>query len=156
MRRSWRKFLLSILINWGDAYVQRERKKEMEENQRCSTFRYYLAFTLRYQRKLWEPSNSTAGNRPRFKRGTSAHKSLASPLTIICWITRKSIKLISDGNTKGWMIGVRIPAGAGNFSLRQRVQTGSGAHLASYPMGTKGSFLGSKAAGAWSWPFTST
>jgi len=46
------------------------------------------------------------------------------------------------------MIGVRIPAGAGNFSLRHRVQTGSGAHVASYPMGTWGSFPGRKAAGA--------
>jgi hypothetical protein len=43
---------------------------------------------------------------------------------------------------------VRVPAGAGNFSLHHRVQTGSGAHSASYPMGTNGSFPGSKAAGA--------
>jgi len=33
--------------------------------------------------------------------------------------------------------------------------TGSGAHPASYPMGTGGSFLGGKAAGSWSWPLTS-
>jgi hypothetical protein len=32
--------------------------------------------------------------------------------------------------------GVRFLAEAGNFSLRHRVQTGSGAHTASYPMGT--------------------
>jgi hypothetical protein len=43
---------------------------------------------------------------------------------------------------------VRFPAGAGNFSLHHRVQNGSGAHPASYPMGTRGSFLGGKAAGA--------
>jgi hypothetical protein len=36
----------------------------------------------------------------------------------------------------GRMIGVRIPAGFGNFSLGHRVQTGSGAHPASYPVGT--------------------
>jgi hypothetical protein len=35
-------------------------------------------------------------------------------------------------------------------SRRYRVQTGSGANPASYPMGTRSSFLGSKAAGAWS------
>jgi hypothetical protein len=46
------------------------------------------------------------------------------------------------------MIGVRFPAGAGNFSLHHRVQTGSGAHPASYQMGTAGSFPGHKAAGA--------
>jgi len=36
------------------------------------------------------------------------------------------------------------------------VQNGSGAHSASYPMGTGGSFTGSKAVEAWSWPLTST
>jgi hypothetical protein len=33
------------------------------------------------------------------------------------------------------MIEVRVGAGAGNFSLHHRVQTVSGAHPASYPMG---------------------
>jgi hypothetical protein len=47
-----------------------------------------------------------------------------------------------------WMVGVRFPAGAGNFSLRHRVQTGSGAHPTSYRMGTGGSFPGGKAAEA--------
>jgi len=37
------------------------------------------------------------------------------------------------------MVGVRFPAEAGNFSLRHRVQTASGAHPASYPVGTGGS-----------------
>jgi hypothetical protein len=35
---------------------------------------------------------------------------------------------------------VLFSVGAGNFSLHHRVQNGSGAHLASYPMGTRGSF----------------
>jgi hypothetical protein len=35
-------------------------------------------------------------------------------------------------------------------------QYGSGVHPASYPMGTGCSFPGDKAAGAWSWPLTST
>jgi len=50
------------------------------------------------------------------------------------------------------MIGVRFSSGAGIFSLRHRVHTGSGAHPAS---GTEGSFLGGKAVGSWSWPLTS-
>jgi hypothetical protein len=37
---------------------------------------------------------------------------------------------------------VRFPAGAGNFSFHHRVQTGSGAHPAFYPIGTGGSFPG--------------
>jgi hypothetical protein len=43
---------------------------------------------------------------------------------------------------------VRFLAGAGNFSLHHRVQNSSEAHPDSYPMGTRGSFLGGKAAGA--------
>jgi hypothetical protein len=43
---------------------------------------------------------------------------------------------------------VRFPAGAGNFCLHHRVQNGSGAHPASYPMGISVSFPGGKAAGA--------
>jgi hypothetical protein len=43
---------------------------------------------------------------------------------------------------------VRFLAGAGNFSLHHRVQNGSGAHPASYPMGNSGSLPGGKATGA--------
>jgi hypothetical protein len=42
-------------------------------------------------------------------------------------------------------VGVRVPVGSGIFSSPRRPD-GSGAHPASYPMGTKGSFLGSKVA----------
>jgi hypothetical protein len=41
-----------------------------------------------------------------------------------------------------------FPVGAGNFSLNHRVQNGSEAHPVSYPMGTRSSFPGGKAAGA--------
>jgi hypothetical protein len=50
----------------------------------------------------------------------------------------------------------RFPAGTGNFFLHHRVPNGSGAHPASYPMGTRGSFPRGKAAGAWSWPLPSS
>jgi len=43
---------------------------------------------------------------------------------------------------------VRVLVGAGKFFLHHRVQTGSEAHPASYPMGTRVFFPGSKAAGA--------
>jgi hypothetical protein len=46
-----------------------------------------------------------------------------------------------------WMIGVRFPAEAGDFSLHCRVQTGFGAHPASYPMSSGVPFSGGKAAG---------
>jgi hypothetical protein len=47
-----------------------------------------------------------------------------------------------------------FPMKAVNFSLHHRVQTGSQAHPASYPVGARGSFPGGKAAKAWSWPLT--
>jgi hypothetical protein len=43
---------------------------------------------------------------------------------------------------------VQFPAGAGDFSLHHRFQNSSEAHPVSYPMGTRGSFPGGKAAGA--------
>jgi hypothetical protein len=42
---------------------------------------------------------------------------------------------------------IRFPVRTGNFSLHHSVQNSSGAHPASYPMGTRGSFPGGKAAG---------
>jgi hypothetical protein len=42
---------------------------------------------------------------------------------------------------------LQFPTEAGNFSLHHRVQTGSGAHPASYPMGIRGSFSGGNVAG---------
>jgi hypothetical protein len=42
---------------------------------------------------------------------------------------------------------VQFPAGARYFSLLGSDQTGSGAHLASYPMDTGGSYSGVKATG---------
>jgi hypothetical protein len=47
-----------------------------------------------------------------------------------------------------WGSRVRFPTGTGNFFPHHRVQNGSEAHPASYPMGTTGSFPGGKAAGA--------
>jgi len=51
------------------------------------------------------------------------------------------------GNMKyevlGMWSGNRL-AGAGNFSLHHHIQTGSGAHPASYTMGIRGSFPGGK------------
>jgi hypothetical protein len=47
--------------------------------------------------------------------------------------------------TTDWTAGVRSPTGAQDFSSTLCVQTGSGAHPASYTMGTGGSFPRGKA-----------
>jgi hypothetical protein len=46
------------------------------------------------------------------------------------------------------VLGLDSRLGVGKFSLHHRVQNGSGAHPASYPMGTRGSFPRGKATGA--------
>jgi hypothetical protein len=51
---------------------------------------------------------------------------------------------MSDYGLDDRAIEVRSPTGA-DFSSRPCVQTGSGTHPASYPMGTGGSFPGGKA-----------
>jgi hypothetical protein len=57
----------------------------------------------------------------------------------------------------GWMAeGSKFESWEGQeFSLLHVIQTGSGAHPASYPIGMGGSFPGGKEAGVWSWPLTS-
>jgi hypothetical protein len=51
----------------------------------------------------------------------------------------------------GWMTeGLEFKSRQGQeFSLLHAVQTGSGVHPTSYPIGTGGSFSGGKAVGAW-------
>jgi hypothetical protein len=95
--------------------------------------------------------------RPKFKiQNFSTSQKLFSVISMkksTNWLTKSrdssvSIALgygLEDRGSK-----VRFPEGAGNFSLHHRVQNGSGAHSASYPMGTRGSFPGGKVAGVWS------
>jgi hypothetical protein len=52
---------------------------------------------------------------------------------------------VSDYGLDDWAIEVRFPIEAEDFSCSLCVQTGSGAHPASYPMGSGGSFPGGKA-----------
>jgi hypothetical protein len=52
---------------------------------------------------------------------------------------------VSDYGLDDRAIGVRFLSGVKDFSSSLCVQTGSGAHLASYAMGTRGPFPGAKA-----------
>jgi hypothetical protein len=72
------------------------------------------------------------------------------------WPVRKLLDATSYTATgcMGCTIGVRVPLGP-RIVIRNQVQTGSGAHPASYPMDTGSSIPGDKAAGAWTWPITS-
>jgi hypothetical protein len=59
--------------------------------------------------------------------------------------TVSSGSIVSDYGLDNRAIGVRSPAGAKDFPSNVCVQTGSGAHPASCPMGTGGPFPGVKA-----------
>jgi hypothetical protein len=59
-----------------------------------------------------------------------------------------SISIALGYRLDDWGSRVRFPVGAGNFSLHHHVQKSSGAHPASYLMGTRGSFPEDKAARA--------
>jgi len=50
---------------------------------------------------------------------------------------------------------ISFPGKGWEFFLCHRVQTSSGAHSASYPVGNGCPFPGGKATGTWSWPFIS-
>jgi hypothetical protein len=68
------------------------------------------------------------------------------------WKNIQGLSVMLNINTPGFERSdrgsrVRFPAGVGNFSLHHRVQNGSGAHPASYQMGTRGSFPGDKRRG---------
>jgi hypothetical protein len=52
---------------------------------------------------------------------------------------------VSDYGLEDRVIEVRSPTGAEDFSSSACIQTGSGAHPASYPMGTGGPLPGGKA-----------
>jgi hypothetical protein len=61
-------------------------------------------------------------------------------------------KASTVGNATGYELDdrgsrARFSVGVGNFSLHHRVQNGSGAHPASYPMGTRALSLGIKRRG---------
>jgi hypothetical protein len=94
-----------------------------------------------------EAKNSQAptGNRTLEPRSSSPQASRYTELSRLLYVC----VCVCDRSSR-----VRFPVGVGNFSLHHRVQNDSGAHLASYPMGTRSSFPGSKATGAWSWPIT--
>jgi hypothetical protein len=98
--------------------------------------------------------NCVSGSTLTFWSGRQ--KEIRINFRIVCNEIRDSLVGIAPGyglDDRG--SGIRFPKGAGDFSLLHRVQTGSGAHPASYPLGKTGSFPGGKAAGTWSWTFTS-
>jgi hypothetical protein len=55
------------------------------------------------------------------------------------------VSIVSDYGLDDQAIGIRFPVGAKDFSSILCVQTGSGAHPASCPMGTGGPFPGGNA-----------
>jgi hypothetical protein len=75
---------------------------------------------------------------------------IAQSLSRFCCCTLLSVVGIATGYVcEDWQVGVESQWGP-EFSLLHVVQIGSGAHPASYPIGTVGPFPEIKAAGEWS------
>jgi hypothetical protein len=64
-------------------------------------------------------------------------------------------RVSSVGVATGLIAGIRFLAEATNYYLLYSVQTGSWAHPAYCPVGTRALFPECKAAGMWNWPLTS-
>jgi hypothetical protein len=71
-----------------------------------------------------------------------------------CMSRESAVGIATGYGLDGGGVGVRVPLGA-RFSPLHVAQTDCGAHPASYPIHTGGSFPGGKAAGALSWPLAS-
>jgi hypothetical protein len=86
----------------------------------------------------------------RLRAGRSSYKVVFAAVIIIVTTTTTTTTTTTNNNNNNNNRGsrVRFPVGAGNFSLHHCVQNGFGVHPASCTMGTRGSFLGDKAAGA--------
>jgi hypothetical protein len=119
----------------------------------CNSFTFFHFFLINnvlqtpVRKKSQEVKYGEWGSQgigPHFLIQRSGNKSRDNSVSIVLGYE------LDDQGSRVW-----LPIGAGNFSLHHHVQNGSGAHPASYPMGTRGSFFGGKAAGAWSWPLTS-
>jgi hypothetical protein len=78
---------------------------------------------------------------------TGSNECVTVPQYTLRTVTAQSVQRLGYG-LDDRSFRVQFPVGAENFPLYHHVQNGSGAHPASYPMGTRGSFPGGKAARA--------
>jgi hypothetical protein len=75
-------------------------------------------------------------------------------IILICVSSRDSSDGIATGYRLGGLDGLGTVPGRDKRFFFSYVQTGTGAHPASCPTGTGGSFPWSKATGMWNWPLT--
>jgi hypothetical protein len=76
---------------------------------------------------------------------------------VLYFRAQKKKKVQYHNSTQFWKFTVLMATSYGleDRGVWVRIQTGSDVHPTSYPMCTRDSFPGGKAAGAWSWPLTS-
>jgi hypothetical protein len=100
---------------------------------------------------FWETEECHEGYRTRYPAWFEPRNSWMWILTrLIFGFSKAGIATGYGLDGWGW-----IPGRGKRFYLLYSVQTGSGAHPASYPRGTEGCFPGGKVAGAWSSSLTS-
>jgi hypothetical protein len=115
------------------------------------------------QNTTWQTRSRTpdrSGGKPatnRLSYGATFFSPISSPLTT----RRVTVKVFDPACTRVSRYSDRLRIRRPGFDSRQgktffhNIQTDSGAHPAPNPMGTGGSFLGDKMAGAWNWQLAS-
>jgi len=119
----------------------------------------HFIITNSMEQSPWENDSRLVSQKfPSYHGTRSPLQSLKEPTTGSYPESNESIPhpnplLKSRGSSFGIATSYRLDDWGSGVQFH-RIQTGSRAHPASYPMGTRGSFLGSKAAGAWNWTLT--
>jgi hypothetical protein len=163
----WQHLHLYVLILLSDSQLtlgwrKYSRSHTLPRDKHCNGFPEVKA-TPSWWSVYFSSSQTPSSSSVQYNRTVRMKLVLFSSflVTILCifFDIRKEVRSAIDITTgcrlDGRMIGVRFLAGARNFYLRHRVQTGSEAHPAPYQMGSGCSFARGKAAGTWSWPLTS-
>jgi hypothetical protein len=114
------------LMEWNTRLMKIVSSKMREENQRAPS-RHEPTYFDRNTSWLWSPSSWAR-------------------------ITISFSDYVMSYKRQGQCL---IPGRSKRLSVLQNIKSSSGAHPASYPMDTGGSFPGGKATKAWSWPLTS-
>jgi hypothetical protein len=100
----------------------------------------YLCYKHKTKNRMQSKSVSNVSDCCLIPREQSLHKMKE--------IYFNSVGIVLDYGLDNWDSRVQFLVGAGNFSLHHCFHNGSGAHTASYPMGTRDSFPGDKLARA--------
>jgi hypothetical protein len=150
----WVPGALSLGVKWRDREVDNSPPSSAEDKE-CVELYFHSPIHIRGVLLSWRTGTNlslTFTFRKKFQGSQIWKTKGAGNCFPFSYSTEAGVAQWYITGLQGWIIVVGVPARAGNFSPHHRVQDGSGAPPASYPMDARGSFPWGKAAGAWRWP----